>query len=77
MPYTTTVLDGTATFGLAGVTTFFNDSAWRTLAVAATLASLALTILGWPQSRLGFVLNLMLLAYLFLGSFTAIHGGSS
>jgi hypothetical protein len=87
MPYTTTVLGGTADLGavgirvvsivwlfaalafvVAGVATFLNDAAWRTLAVAATLASLALTVLGWPYSRIGLGLNLLLLAYLFGGA---------
>ena len=87
MPYTTTVLGGTADLGtvgirvvsivwlfaalafvVAGVATFLDDAAWRTLAVAATLASLALTVLGWPYSRIGLGLNLLLLAYLFGGA---------
>jgi hypothetical protein len=54
-------------FAAAGVATFLDDTAWRTLAVAATLASLALTVLGWPQSRIGLALNLLLLAYLVWG----------
>lgn len=54
-------------FAAAGVATFLDDAAWRTLAVAATLASLALTVLGWPQSRIGLALNLLLLAYLTWG----------
>jgi uncharacterized protein YjeT (DUF2065 family) len=87
IPYTTTVLGGTADLGplgirmvsllwltaalafvIAGVATFLDDAAWRTLAIGATLASLALTVLGWPQARIGLVLNLMLLAFLFLGA---------
>jgi hypothetical protein len=87
IPYTTTVLGGTADLGpvgirivsvvwllaalafvVAGVATFLDDAAWRTLAVAATLASLALTVLGWPYSRIGLVLNLLLLAYLLWGA---------
>ena len=87
IPYTTTVLGGTADLGPvgirivsilwllaalafvgAGAAIFLNDAAWRTLAIAATLASLALTVLGWPQSRIGLALNLLLLAYLFWGA---------
>ena len=83
IPYSTTVLAGTADLGtvglrivsilwllaavafiVAGAATFFGDAAWRTIAVTATVASLALTVLGWPQSRLGFALNLLLVAYL-------------
>lgn len=55
-------------FVVAGVATFLDDAAWRTLAIGATLASPALTGLGWPQARIGFVLNLVLLAFLFLGA---------
>ena len=87
IPYTTTVLGGTADLGpigirivsmlwlvaalafvVAGVTTFLDDVAWRTLALTATLASLALTVLGWPYSRIGLALNLLLLAYLLWGA---------
>jgi hypothetical protein len=87
MPYTTTVLGGTADLGpvgirivsilwlfaavafvAAGAATFLEDAAWRTLAITATLASLALTVLGWPQSRIGLALNLLLLAYLIWGA---------
>jgi len=97
MPYTTTVLGGTADLGpvgirvvsivwlfaalafvVAGVATFLDDAAWRTLAVAATLASLALTVLGWPYSRIGLGLNLLLLAYLFAGAKLGwLPGGSA
>jgi hypothetical protein len=55
-------------FVVAGVTTFLDDIAWRTLALSATLASLALTVLGWPYSRIGLALNLLLLVYLLLGA---------
>ena len=51
----------------AGASTFLGDSAWYTLALAATVASVALTILGWPQSQAGLLLNLLLLTYLLLG----------
>lgn len=55
-------------FVVAGVATFLDDAGWRTLAIAATLASLALTVLGWPQSRIGLALNLVLLPYLVWGA---------
>lgn len=48
--------------------TFLEDAAWRTLAIAATLASLALTVLGWPQSRIGLALNLLPLLILVDGT---------
>ena len=54
-------------FVVAGAATFLEDAAWRTIAITATLASLAITLLGWPQSQIGLALNLLLLAYLILG----------
>ena len=87
VPYTTTVLAGTADLGsvgirlvsilwllaalafiAAGVATYLDDIAWRTLALGTTVASLALTVIGLPQSRIGLVLNLVLLTYLLAGS---------
>jgi hypothetical protein len=54
-------------FGVAGVAVLVSDGAWRTLAIAAVAGSLSLTVLGWPQSRIGLALNLVLLAYLVWG----------
>ena len=54
-------------FVVAGVAVLVSDGAWRTLAIAAVAGSLSLTVLGWPQSRIGLALNLMLLAYLVWG----------
>jgi hypothetical protein len=54
-------------FVVAGAATFLDDAAWRTIALTATVASLALTLLGWPESQIGLALNLLLLAYLTLG----------
>jgi hypothetical protein len=55
-------------FVVAGAATFLEDAAWRTVAIVATVASLALTVLGWPQSQIGLALNLLLLAYLIWGA---------
>ena len=54
-------------FVVAGIAVLVSDGAWRTLALAAVAGSLSLTILGWPQSRIGLALNLVLLAYLVWG----------
>jgi hypothetical protein len=54
-------------FVVAGVATFHNSAQWPTLALGVTLFSLGLSVLGWPQARIGLVLNLLLLAYLLLG----------
>ena len=40
----------------------------RNLALGVTLFSLVLSMLGWPQARIGLMLNLVLLAYLLLGA---------
>ena len=54
-------------FVVAGIAVLVSDGAWRTLALAAVAGSLSLTVLGWPQSRIGLALNLVLLAYLVWG----------
>ena len=64
-------------FVVAGAATFFEDSAWRTMGTTAVLASLALTMLGWPQSQIGLALNLVLLAYLVLGGRLGWFPGSA
>jgi hypothetical protein len=55
-------------FAIAGVATFRNSPAWPTIALVATLFSLALTVLGWPEARIGLALNVIILAYLLLGA---------
>jgi hypothetical protein len=55
-------------FVMAGVATFRGETGWPTLAVGVTLFSLLLTVIGWPQARIGLALNLVVLAYLALGA---------
>jgi len=55
-------------FVAAGIATFRGEAGWPTLALGVTLFSLVLSILGWPQARIGLALNLVLLAYLLLGA---------
>jgi hypothetical protein len=38
---------------------------WRTLTLAAALFSLTLSVLGWPDSRIGVWVNLAILGFLF------------
>jgi hypothetical protein len=55
-------------FVAAGIATFRGDPGWPTLALGVTTLSSVLTMLGWPLSRVGAALNLLLLAYLVLGN---------
>ena len=55
-------------FVMTGIATFRDDPGWVTLALGVTTFSLILTLLGWPLSRIGAVLNLVLLAFLLLGA---------
>ena len=71
MPYTTTVLGGAVDLGPVGIramSTLWLLAALAPLALGVTLFSLVLSILGWPQARIGLALNLVLLAYLLLGA---------
>jgi hypothetical protein len=55
-------------FGITGVAAFRNSPVWPTIALVVTLSSLALTVLGWPEARIGLALNVIILAYLLLGA---------
>ncbi len=54
-------------FAIAGVALLARRRWWRALALWVTPFSLALCILGWPDSQFGLWVNLGLLIYLFLG----------
>jgi hypothetical protein len=54
-------------FGLASYGAFSSHSWWVSAAVAISLFSLFLSVLAWPDSRIGVVLNLLILAVLGLG----------
>ena len=51
----------------AGAAVFLLRSWWRPLTLGAALLSLALTVLGWPDAWFGTLVNLVILAYLFVG----------
>ena len=55
-------------FAIAGVAAFRSSPAWPTIALVVTLFSLALTVLGSPEARIGLALNAVILAYLLLGA---------
>lgn len=54
-------------FVVAGVGVFTLQPWWQTLALLVTLFSLVITILGWPDSQFGLLINLAILVYLFFG----------
>lgn len=54
-------------FLAAGVAALLNVSWWPTLTVAAAICSLPLSIAGWPESRIGVVVNGLLLALIAFG----------
>lgn len=51
----------------AGAALFASHPLWRPLTLWVTLFSLVITILGWPDSRFGALINVVILGYLFLG----------
>jgi hypothetical protein len=64
-------------FVIAGVATFRNSPVWPTLGLVVTLFSLGLSVLGWPEARVGLALNLLLLVYLVVGaSVGCLPGGA-
>jgi len=54
---------------IAGVGVLTAQSWWAPLALVVVLCSLMLTILGWPASYFGVLVNVALLAYLILGRY--------
>jgi len=54
-------------FVAAAIAIFRGSPAWPTLTLAVALFSLLLSVVGWPDSRIGVVVNLALLAYLIVG----------
>lgn len=56
------------TFVLAGVGAFATFPWWRTVTLYAAIFSLILSILGWPDSRIGVFINIAILAYLGFGT---------
>jgi hypothetical protein len=52
---------------VAGVAVLLLRPWWRPLTFGVALLSLAITVLGWPDSWFGVLVNLAILAYLFVG----------
>ena len=54
-------------FVIAGVAIFFSPPWWWSFTLAVTIASLIVTLLGWPDARYGVLANIIILVFLFLG----------
>jgi hypothetical protein len=54
-------------FVVAGVAVFALRSWWGAVTLGVALFSLVLCILGWPDTRFGLLVNLVILGYLFFG----------
>ena len=57
----------TVAFVIAGVAIFFSPPWWWSFTLAVTIASLIVTLLGWPDARYGVLANIIILVFLFLG----------
>ena len=57
----------TIAFVIAGVAIFFSPPWWWSFTLAVTLASLVVTILGWPDAKFGVLANIIILLFLFFG----------
>lgn len=55
-------------FVVTGVGAWLQQGWWWATAVWVAAASLAMSVMGWPEARIGVVLNVVLLALLLLGS---------
>jgi hypothetical protein len=64
MPYKTTLLNGAVDAGPVGARVI--GLLWLLAGLGVLVLSLALCVLGWPDSGMGLVINLGLLAILFL-----------
>jgi hypothetical protein len=54
-------------FVVTGVATWLSQGWWSAAATWVAIASLALSVLGWPQARIGVVLNVLILFLLLAG----------
>ena len=60
-------LIGALAFIASGLGLIFLQPWWLTLTLYTTIYSLALSVLGWPDSRYGLIINIIILGYLFFG----------
>ncbi len=49
-----------------GIAVFINLSVWESLALYLSIASLLYCIIGWPDSKIGILINIVILIFLFL-----------
>jgi len=63
-------LVATVGFAVAGATVFALHPWWRAVTLLVTLLSLVLCVLGWPDTRPGVLINLVILGYLLFGGRT-------
>lgn len=64
-------------FVVAGLAAFLNNPAWPTIALVVALFSFSVSVLGWPEARIGLVLNVLILMYLLFGARTGwLPGGA-
>jgi len=54
-------------FVIAGIAILIGYPGWVTLTLIVTTLSLVLTILGWPDSQFGLLVNIIILVFLFFG----------
>jgi hypothetical protein len=60
-------LAGAAAFIATGAALLAGAAWWKTAAFYTSFGSLALSVLGWPDSRIGVAINVLLLGYLQFG----------
>lgn len=60
-------LAGAAAFIATGAALLAGAAWWKKAAFYTSLGSLTLSVLGWPDSRIGVAINFLLLGYLQLG----------
>ena len=54
-------------FAVSGISLAFQTPWWPPFTVATAAFSLVLAVLGWPDSRIGVVVDAVILAYLLIG----------
>lgn len=54
-------------FFAAGLALIFSQAWWQSLTLYTAIFSLFLSLTGWPDARFGVLVNLLILAYLFVG----------
>jgi hypothetical protein len=66
---------GAIAFGVSGISLITRQPWWHQLALATAASSLVLTIIGWPDSRIGILVNLIIIAALILAPRAGLLGG--